>query len=512
LAHADRLIIDFQDGLSLSDAQAIAQTNIEWVHPNAEDEALSFIDTDNADLLIKKLASHPQIEAIEPSLTYQAYGESSDKANDPLYSQQWNMRLIGAEEGWKQGGGQGIIVAVIDTGVAPVKDIGSSRLLDGISFVTDESSWHDANGHGTHVAGTIAQTTNNSYGAVGVAPNVEILPIKALSKYGSGQSEWIASAIDEAVDRGADIINMSLGGSPSKVIEVAVQKALKSGVLVVAAAGNTGKEGVSSPASIQGVVAVSATGPKDELAPYSTFGQEISLSAPGGDKSQTGGGIIQETIRNSDSAFLDFQGTSMAAPHVSGAAAVLMGAGAGTAENVRELLFESAEDLGAKGWDKKYGHGRLDVSAALQSLNQYEHGTRAFFSVFLALVIGSAARQKFGKIALMAMAGFTAAGGFFFWPALGSASRPLLSLFSNFFWQSALIWSLLSIALLPFKNLRWIGVGCCIGVLCHLGGGLLDQQLNAPFSGLFWFPLNGLILLLPISLAIVVGRYMKEDR
>ena len=507
MAKADRLIIDFQDGLSLDQAETIAQAPLNWIHPNSADEALAVLDTENVEPMIDRLAPHPQVEAIEPSITYQALSEP----NDPLYPQQWNMTLIGAQQGWAHSGGTDIIVAVIDTGVAPVEDLESSRILEGMSFVEGEPNWHDKNGHGTHVAGTIAQTTNNNYGAAGVAPNAMILPIKALGQYGAGQSEWIASSIDEAVDRGADIINLSLGGQPSKVIEVAVQKANTAGVLIVAAAGNTGKEGVHSPASLPGVLAVSATGPQDDLAPYSTYGEHISLCAPGGDKSQDNGGIVQETVRNGEAEFLAFQGTSMAAPHVSGAAAILLAAGAETSEQVKTLLQENATDLGEHGWDKKYGYGRLDVAASLNGLHYQTHATRAAVALLLALAVGAMAQQSIVNRIILSVSSLSASGGLFWIPALSLFSKPLLSHFSSPIWQSALLWTVLSIALLPFKRLRWVGIGCCIGVFSHLGGGWFDQQLTAPMWSHIWFPLNMLLLCLPIALSVIVGRYMKGE-
>ena len=506
-AMADRLIVDFQDGLSLEEARTILQEPVDWVHPLSEDESLAVVNTQNAEQIIDKFGSDPRIEAIELSIIYQALAQP----NDPLYPQQWNLVRIGAEAGWASGGGNDIVVAVIDTGVSPVEDLEKSNILEGVSFVEGESNWHDENGHGTHVAGTIAQTTNNNYGAAGIAPNAMILPIKALSKFGAGQSEWIASSIDEAVDRGAHIINLSLGGRPSKVMEIAVKKAIQSGVLVVAAAGNTGKEGVRSPAALPGVLAVSATGPEDTLASYSTYGEHISLSAPGGDKSQPHGGIIQESLRSGKPEFLEFQGTSMAAPHVSGAAAILMGAGADNAENVTTLLLENAIDLGEKGWDKKYGHGRLDVAASLHAQRLQTHGVRASVALLFALAVGVMAQQRFGMITILAMSSFTASGGLFWLPSLGPLSKPLLSHFQNSLWQSALLWTAMSIALLPSKMLRWVGIGCCIAVMCHLGEGWVNQQLSSPIPSFIWFPLNILVLSIPVALGVIVGRYMKGE-
>lgn len=507
LAQADSLVIDFKDGLTLSQVSNIVGEELKWAHPNSEDESLCILETNHANELILEFSDHSEIEAIELSITFEAFG----LPDDPLYDQQWNFPLIGASSGWEQGGGRGILVAVIDTGVATVSDLRKSNIREGVSFVSNEPSWQDENGHGTHVAGTIAQATNNGIGTAGIAPEVDILPLKALGKYGSGQSEWIASAIDEAVDQGADVINLSLGGSHSKVIEVAVKKALQSGVVIVAAAGNTGTEGISSPASINGVIAVSATGPNDSLAPYSSWGDGITLSAPGGDTTKEGGGILQQTIKGGEEVFIGLQGTSMASPHVAAAAAVLLGAGAGTAHNVRELLVDSAQDLGTEGWDNKYGHGRLDIDAALKQLLWGERGTRGLAAFFLALSIGFVSRIHPLNMVILVGGATISAAGLFILPNTGVDTLPLLNMMNgNVLWQSALPFSLLALILLPYQKLRWMGVAACVGVLIHFSGGLLDEQLMTQYDKETWFGVNIFLVSIPIILAISAARLLEE--
>lgn len=155
--------------------------------------------------------------------------------NDPGAAGQWNLARIGAPTGWRAGGGRGVIVAVIDTGVSPSDEL--LNVLPGKSFVPGTGSAADDHGHGTHVAGTIAQATNNGLGVAGIAPNATILPLKVLSASGSGQTSWIAAAIDDAADQGAQVINLSLGGGHSDVLVKAVERARARGVIVVAAAG-----------------------------------------------------------------------------------------------------------------------------------------------------------------------------------------------------------------------------------------------------------------------------------
>ena len=365
-----RLVVDLIDGTMLDEARAATGLDLEWVSPLSADESLAVVEVANFERALSELEDLHLVEAAEPSMTYVA----SAFPNDPMHEKQWNFRKIGAASGWRVGAGEGVTVAVIDTGVSAVPDLEGTELLPGATFVPGTRTADDDNGHGTHVAGTIAQTTHNGLGVAGLAPRATVLPIKALSGSGMGRSEWIASAIDEATDQGADIINLSLGGSRSKVIEVAVDKAVAKGVLVVAAAGNSGREGVGWPAAHPAVLGVSATGPTDDLAFYSSWGKGVVLSAPGGDMRQPGGGILQDTVTSGDHAFKELQGTSMASPHVAGAAAVLMGAGATSGADARSLLEATAVDLGEPGPDARFGIGRIDLGAAVHALTINRHG------------------------------------------------------------------------------------------------------------------------------------------
>jgi len=326
---------------------------------------------------LARLRADPRVDVVEPLVAVHA----DFVPNDPRYAEQWNFKQIHMEQAWNQAQGKGVTVAVIDTGIAyedygefrQVPDLKGSSFAKGYNFVADTAHPDDDNGHGTHVAGTIAQATNNGEGVAGIAFAATLMPIKVLNADGAGNSADIADAIHWAVDHGAQVINMSLGGgAPSKIMARAVAYARKKGAVVVCAAGNMGRGVVEYPAAYPGAVAVSAVGRGGALAPYSSYGPQIALAAPGGDKSQgPAGGILQQTIDPSDPAkavYAYLQGTSMAAPHVAGAAALLFSAGAKTPAEVEQALFAGAEQAGKRGWNDRLGYGVLDVAASLQAL------------------------------------------------------------------------------------------------------------------------------------------------
>ena len=297
--------------------------------------------------------------------------------NDEMYPRQWNLRMVGAERAWKRSRGEGVVVAVIDTGVASkttkkgekALDFEQTEIVPGYDFINGDDDPYDGNGHGTHVAGTIAESTNNREGVAGLAFEASIMPIKVLSDDGFGTAEGVAEGIRWAVDNGANVINLSLGSPyPSDIERKAVRYARRHNVLVVCAAGNSGMEGVGYPAAFPGSVAVSSVGPTGEMAFYSSYGAQVALAAPGGDRSvdMENGGILQSTFDIDEEGerkpgYFQFNGTSMASPHVAAVAAMLMAQGVHDSSRVRDLLLRSAT---ARGPQLQYGAGILSADKA----------------------------------------------------------------------------------------------------------------------------------------------------
>ncbi|MBF2063270.1 MAG: S8 family serine peptidase [Calothrix sp. C42_A2020_038] len=311
-----------------------------------------------------------QGEAAREAEFYNAPGEepkvSLTGPNDPLYSKQWHLHNINVEGAWKQTKGSGVTVAVIDTGVSKVRDFVETKFVKGYDFVNDREQASDDNGHGTHVAGTIAQATNNSYGVAGIAYEASIMPLKVLSESGGGTVADIAEAIRFAADNGANVINMSLGGGgESQLMKEAIDYAYNKGVVIIAAAGNENENGAAYPARYPHVIGVSALGPDGLKAPYSNFGAGIDISAPGGSDA---GKVLQETIdidNKGEETFLGLQGTSMAAPHVAGVAALIRASGVEKPDDIEAVLLSSARAIHEDSLNY-YGAGQLNAEAAVR--------------------------------------------------------------------------------------------------------------------------------------------------
>ena len=282
--------------------------------------------------------------------------------SDPYRADQWDLAAMRTADAWPRSTGAGVTVAVVDTGVDSSHPDLAGQVLPGADFLTGtEGPATDPNGHGTHVAGIIAAATGNGAGIAGVAPDARILPIRVLGANGSGYLSDAANGIVYAADHGADVVNLSISATTSiEAMTNAIAYARSRGVVVVAAAGNTRANGspASYPAADPGVLAVAATDATDRFAPYSTAGDYVDVAAPG-----------NAVLSTFPGGYRTLSGTSMAAPHVAGLAALVRAADrALTPDQVEQVIESSAVDRGAPGRDDDYGYGRVDAAAALASL------------------------------------------------------------------------------------------------------------------------------------------------
>jgi serine protease len=319
--------------------------------------------------------------------------------NDPLYEKQWHLQRVGAESAWEYSCGLGVTVAVVDTGVAcfdkgPFSrgtDLSGTRCDGGYNFVTDTAEAYDDQGHGTHVAGTVAQTTDNGKGTAGLAFCARLMPVKVLNRFGWGTLANVAEGIRFATDNGAEVINLSLGGSgKSRILEDAVDHALAKGVVVVAAAGNSGKS-VGYPAGYDGVIAVSASDSNDKIAWFSSRGPQVAIAAPGVNVTQQ---TVCDSGRNRCELFGSFSGTSMASPHVAGAAAMMIGLGASGPEAVRAALASGAVP---KDDANLFGAGILNAGASAARLYWLHEGLRVFALFVLGALVIRRIKKRGGE-------------------------------------------------------------------------------------------------------------------
>lgn len=388
---------------------------------------------DDAELVAATLARQPEVEWAQPNYLRMIQA----RPNDPDYALQWNLDLIDMPRTWEinSGATSNITIAVVDTGVTtqtfnftfplwtgrafenvsvPFRvnpDIAANRIKAGHDFVFWNGPVVDMVGHGTHVAGTVLQDTNNSLGAAGVAYSANLLPLKACLGYwelqfiasaagergfldpeeeGGCPDDAIAQAIRFAADSGAQVANVSLvDPAPSPILRDAVQYAVSRGTFVAIAAGNEFDTGNPTmyPAAyaqdIAGAVSVAAVNRSSKRAFYSSTGAWVEVAAPGGDTQDGGlnGMITQISLLESDFdpfviirprfdryTEVRYQGTSMASPHIAGIAALLYSQGITSPAAIEAAIERFATDLGSKGRDNEFGYGLVNPRAALRGM------------------------------------------------------------------------------------------------------------------------------------------------
>ncbi|BAQ62647.1 protease [Geminocystis sp. NIES-3708] len=536
----DSIIINFRQDIPTT----ALEKNIEFITSKiqeipilnsifSEEEKVYIVQGDKKTL--KKLKRSPlkqEVEYIEPNYIY----HSLEVPNDPAYTQQWNLRSINIEQAWEDTKGEGVTIAVIDTGVTKVPDLEQTQFVEGYDFVNNKVDAQDNVGHGTHVAGTIAQSTNNNYGVAGIAYQSKIMPLKVLGVNG-GTIADIAEAIKFAADNKADVINMSLGGGgDSQLMRDAIKYAHDKGVVIIAAAGNENRNSASFPARYPLVISVSATDSIGEKAPYSNFGAGVDISAPGGSET---GKIIQETItgENKQPTFIGFQGTSMAAPHVAGVAALIKSTGIQNPDEVREILIKSARKI-EKDPLNHYGAGQLDAAQGVKLALKGQISPRDFLRWLknsgylnpgfwidggtitllpkLGMVLGSYLLAWFLRNYLtfnlsLATGLVTGSSGLFFlqglylfdlpqWPfrLMGSSVPELGNVVMgtnslNPFFASALIPFILLALFLSHQQLKWVAIGCTLGVTSCL---IVTAFINPLVWGLGYGLISQIFLLL----------------
>lgn len=391
----------------------------------------------DAEAMAAAMRSRADVEFAQPR--YRNYAMA--RPNDPLYVNQWNFPAIDMERAWdiQPGASSEIIVAVLDSGMAfrtvtlsydfPAFQLngrsypalgrvavpfaaapelggdGSARFVAPRDFIWNDAIPVDLDGHGTHVAGTIGQVTNNGDGVAGMAYNVRLMPVKVITGIWDdillspfeGTDDVLARGIRYAADNGAKVINMSVGrteGGPAPLIADAMRYAVSRGCFIAVASGNTRDAGnqpnrlAQLAPSIDGVVSVGAVGRTLDVAYYSSTGSFVEISAPGGDQRSGGGpgGILQQTLdldlletfdrspsqygppRADSFAYYYFQGTSMATPHVTALAALLMQQGITDPAAIEAAIKQFATDKGAPGRDDLYGYGLINPRATLRGL------------------------------------------------------------------------------------------------------------------------------------------------
>jgi serine protease len=547
------LVIDLQDELTGAELKAFAAEHGLSLRYSSEpgrlhNNTIATVPESEMAAVLERVSNDPRVESVDPNYIFQltalpmeanAQASDDDFPNDPRYNEQWHMEMINAQRAWPISIGRDVVTAVIDTGVAyrefddfhQVEDLDKTDFKTGYDFVNKRTEALDDQCHGTHVAGTIAQSTHNGKGVVGVAFGSRIMPVKVLSRSGSGTLADVADGVRFSADNGATVINMSLGGPfPSASLADAVAYAHNKGTIVVCAAGNSSTERKEYPAGFDEAVSVASVNRDEGIAWYSNRGDSISFAAPGGDTRNYGaaGGVLQNTIHpgnHRESNYFFFQGTSMAAPHAAGVAAMVASTGVTNPKTIEWVIQKTARPKDAPP-TAGYGAGIMDAEAAVQlSGVTFKTVQLALALLFVAVAgVPMLRRKAFGLWALTVPTAVLASSGLYFLPllfpcstawsnfwtlGLPSWSIPLMGAahHGNPLFLSCLIPMLLSIIVVEKPALRSLVSGLSSGFAAHL----LFAAALSTVSVLYvpavlarlWLIANGLLC---VFLAIVLAE------
>ncbi|MBT2693709.1 S8 family serine peptidase [Bacillus sp. ISL-55] len=345
-------IVQYSSPLSLKEHQAAGVT-VKKQLPKLGYDVISLPSKSKLESVIQTYKKNSKVISIKQSVAYQKLGST-----DPKLDKMYHFSQLEIEKAQQKAGDREVKVAVIDGGIDRSHPDLKDNILSSTNII-DPMRKPVADMHGTHVAGIIAAQKGNEVGGMGVSPNAKIIGIDVFNGTPFTSDYSIAEGILHAIDSGAEIINMSLGSPMSStILEEAVNLAVEAGITVVAAAGNSGVNEKSYPASYRGVISVGATDKKEKITEFSTYGPSVDLVAPG-DR-------IYSTGFNGKSTFTELSGTSMASPVVAGTAALLKSADESlTPFQVEQILERSAKDLGNQGYDLTYGSGLVNPVAAL---------------------------------------------------------------------------------------------------------------------------------------------------
>ncbi|MGA1869223.1 MAG: S8 family serine peptidase [bacterium] len=382
--HRNEIIVMFQPGTSLDSSNRLHQecgTHLLKISPYVGFHLVAVPNSAVFDNIMLKYNQHPNVLYAEPNYIRHAHLVP----NDPYYPYQWHLPHLFTGWAWDISTGVGAIVALLDSGVAyrtsgvflQAPDLAGTLFTPGYDFVNVDAFPDDDNSHGTFMCGCIAQTTNNLLGVAGVAFNATIMPVKIMDPLGDVTIANEVDGIYFAVNNGADIINLSLGGPGIVTTEqAAVDFAYNSGVVVLSSSGNAGSSTLEYPASYDSCISVGATQYDDTIAPYSNYGTALDIVAPGGnlalDQNLDGwaDGILQQTHDGTDFTLFRYyfqEGTSPSCALASGVAALVVSKSTVilTPLQIKNILEGSAIDLGIVGWDQYYGWGKVNAYYAL---------------------------------------------------------------------------------------------------------------------------------------------------